>query len=180
MRIAAARVALTALIAADLLSVDASAMASSGPGGGAIPAQIRIIALWSEADAALPLFVRGLRLRLRATDEGGGELTLKAAVDAGAPVAATLPPANGGKGRHEVHGDRVTAAVAPCTRLDASAVKALRTGRAPLTAVLGPAQVHTPHEATQSSPLPADVRVPGPIEVSTYRARERPYDVASV
>jgi hypothetical protein len=131
---------------------------------------------WLFDDAALILFDRGLRIRLRATDQGG-ELTLKAAIDDCATAPRALVPAKAGKCEHDVHGDDVTAAVSLTSRLDASVVKALLSGRLPLAGALSPAQVRYLSEVAKVWPLPADLRPLGPIKVSTYRAREKSYDV---
>jgi hypothetical protein len=63
------------------------------------------------------------------------------------------------------------------SRLDASVVKALLSGRLLLADALSPAQARYLREAAKVWPLPADLRPLGPIKVSTYRAREKPYDV---
>jgi hypothetical protein len=131
---------------------------------------------WLFDNAALTLFNRGLRIRLRATD-AGSELTLKAAIDDCANAPRALIPAKSGKCEHDVHGDNVTAAVSLTSRLDASVVKALLSGRLLLADALSPAQARYLREAAKLWPLPADLRPLGPIKVSTYRAREKPYDV---
>jgi hypothetical protein len=131
---------------------------------------------WLFDDAALTLFDRGLRIRLRAT-ETGSELTLKAAIDDCAHVPRALIPAKAGKCEHDVHGDSVTAAVSLTSRLKAPVVDALVSDRLPIAEVLSPAQASYLREAAKLWPLPSDLRPLGPIKVSTYRAREKPYDV---
>ena len=131
---------------------------------------------WLFDDAALTLFERGLRLRLRAT-ESGNELTLKAAVDDCAKVPPKLLPPKVGKCEHDVHGDKVTAAVSLSTRLYESDAKKLVAGRLALADALSPAQVRYLTEEAKAWPLPSDLRPLGPIKVSVYRAREKPYDV---
>jgi hypothetical protein len=131
---------------------------------------------WLFDDAALTLFDRGLRIRLRATD-GDSELTLKAAIDDCAHVPHTLIPAKAGKCEHDVHGENVTAAVSLTSRLKASVVEALISGRLPIAEALSPAQASYLSEAAKLWPLPSDLRPLGPVKVSTYRARAKPYDV---
>ncbi len=131
---------------------------------------------WLFDDASLTLFGRGLRLRLRST-ESGNELTLKAAVEDCAKVPPKLLPPKAGKCEHDVHGDKVTAAVSLSTRLYESDAKKLLAGRLPLADALSPAQVRYLTEEAKVWPLPSDLRRLGPIEVLTYRARERSYDV---
>ena len=82
---------------------------------------------WLFDDASLTLFGRGLRLRLRST-ESGNELTLKAAVEDCAKVPPKLLPPKAGKCEHDVHGDKVTAAVSLSTRLYESDAKKLARG----------------------------------------------------
>jgi hypothetical protein len=131
---------------------------------------------WLFDDASLSLFERGLRLRLRAT-ESGNELTLKAAVDDCAKVPPKLLPPKVSKCEHDVHGDKVTAAVSLSTHLYESDAKKLLAGRLPLADALSPAQVRYLTEEAKVWPLPPDLRRLGPIQVSSYRAREKPYDV---
>jgi hypothetical protein len=131
---------------------------------------------WLFDDAALTLFDRGLRIRLRGTD-GGSELTLKAAIDDCAHVPRALVPAKTGKCEHDVHGDTITAAVSLTSRLEATVAKALVSGRLSLAEALSPAQVRYLREAAKLWPLPSDLRPLGPVKVSSYRAREKPYDV---
>ena len=131
---------------------------------------------WLFDDASLTLFERGLRLRLRAT-ESGNELTLKAAVEDCAKVPPKLIPPKAGKCEHDVHGDKVTAAVSLSTRLYEGDAKKLLAGRLPLAEALSAAQVRYLTEEAKVWPLPSDLRRLGPIEVLTYRARAKSYDV---
>ncbi len=131
---------------------------------------------WLFDDAALSLFERGVRLRLRVTD-GAGELTLKAAVDDCAKVPPALLPAKAAKCEHDMHGDHVTAAVSLTSDLGQARVKSLLSGRLPLADALNAAQSRYLKEAVKLWPLPADLRRLGPIQVLTYRARDNPYDV---
>ena len=133
-------------------------------------------ATWLFDDPELTMFKRGLRFRLRATDSGS-ELTLKAAVADCALVPPALLPPKVGKCEHDMHGDQVTAAVSLSTRLYESVAKKLLSGRLPLADALSPAQVRYLTEVTKLWPLPNDLRLLGPIEVLTYRARDKPYDV---
>jgi hypothetical protein len=131
---------------------------------------------WLFDDAALSLFERGVRLRLRVAD-GGGELTLKAAVDDCAKVSPALLAAKTAKCEHDVHGDLMTAAVSLSARLNPARVQSLLSGRMPLADALDAAQSRYLKEALKLWPLPADLRRLGPIQVLSYRARDNPYDV---
>jgi hypothetical protein len=133
-------------------------------------------ATWLFDDDALTLFERGMRIRLRAI-VGGSELTLKAAVDDCAGVPRGLVPAKAGKCEFDMHGETMTAAVSLTTRLDASEVTSLLSGKLPLAAALSAAQVRFLGESTNLWPLPPGLRPLGPIEVSSYRSRNLPYDV---
>ncbi len=131
---------------------------------------------WLFDDASLTLFERGLRLRLRAT-ESDSELTVKTVIDDCAYVPSALLPAKVGKCEHDMHGDKITAAVSLSTRLYESTKRNLLAGRIPLADALSEAQVRYLSEATKLWPLPTDLRRLGPIEVQAYRARDKPYDV---
>ena len=133
---------------------------------------------WLFDDAALTLFNHGVRVRLRTT-EAGSELTLKVAVDDCANVPATLLPAKTGKCEHDMHGDKVTAAVSLSTGLYESTAKRLVSGHLTLADALNAAQVRYLTEVAKLWPLPSDIRPLGPIQVLTYRGREQPYDVDS-
>lgn len=131
--------------------------------------------VWLFDDAALSLFDRGVRLRLRVTD-GAGELTLKSAVDDCAKVPPALLKAKAGKCEHDMHGDHVTAALSLTAGLNPARVQALLSGRLPLADALNAAQARYLKDV-KLWPLPADLRRLGPIQVLTFRARDNPYDV---
>ena len=92
-------------------------------------------------------------------------------------VPPKLLPPKVSKCEHDVHGDKVTAAVSLSTRLYESDAKKLLAGRLSLADALSPAQVRYLTEEARVWPLPPDLRRLGPIQVSTYRGREKPYDV---
>lgn len=131
---------------------------------------------WLFDDDALTLFGRDLRFRVRAS-ESGNELTLKAAVDDCANVPRALIPPKRGKCEHDVHGDKVTAAVSLSTHLYDSDTRKLLSGRLALGDALSAPQVRYLTEAAKLWPLPPAIRPLGPIEVTSYRARDKPYDV---
>jgi hypothetical protein len=131
---------------------------------------------WLFDDDVLTLFEHGLRFRLRAI-AGGGELTLKAAVRDCAGDARGLVPAKAGKCEYDMHGETMTAAVSLTSRLDASEVTSLLSGKRPLAAALSAAQVRFLTESTKLWPPPPGLRPLGPIEVLSYRGRDLPYDV---
>ena len=131
---------------------------------------------WLFDDDALTLFEHGLRFRLRPV-RGGSELTLKAAVDDCAGVPRELVPAKAGKCEYDMHGETMTPSVSLTSHLDASEVASLLSGKLPLAAALSAAQVRFLMESTNLWPLPLGLRPLGPIEVSSYRARDLPYDV---
>jgi hypothetical protein len=196
-RIATARHSTTAwLVLASLLAASvATAKGTHGPAAQQVEVQISLCSdpdevvralgleprdtireTWLFDDAALTLFERGLRFRVRATDSGT-EITLKAAVDHCTGVSPALVPAKVGKCEYDMHGDSLTAAVSLSTRLYESTAKRLLAGRLALADALSATQVRYLTEAVKLWPLPPDLRQLGPINVLAYRARDRPYDV---
>jgi hypothetical protein len=129
--------------------------------------------VWLFDNAALDLFAKGLRLRLRGT-KSGAELTLKVAEQDCATLAV---PAGEGKCEYDLHGSKVAGALSLTRKLDAAAMKGLADGSMPLAAALSPAQTGFLQGATGAWPLPKDLRPLGPARVQGYLAKGHPYTV---
>jgi len=132
--------------------------------------------VWLFDDAGLVMFERGLRFRLRVSDDRS-ELTLKVADQNCAELAHGSIPTGEGKCEYDAHGDTLSGAVSLSRRLGAKQTRELLSGRAPLTDMLSDAQIAYLRQGLDAWPLPADVRPLGPIEVQRYRVHRKPYDV---
>ncbi len=129
------------------------------------------IKVWQFDDAALTLFERGLRLRLRVAADGRSVLTLKAANHDCAQLDAGLVPTGEGKCEYDVYGKNMAGAVSLNNELGAKRTDDLLAGRVTLAQVLSPSQVRFLREVAAAWPLPADIRKLGPMKVEIYRAK---------
>ena len=132
--------------------------------------------VWLFDDAALSLFERGLRFRLRLT-KGPADLTLKVANQDCATIAPGLVPSGEGKCEYDMHGPKVIGAVSLSRTLDASAARDLLASRLSLADALSAAQIHYLRTVVGAWPLPAGVRALGPQQVVSYGAKGKPYVV---
>jgi hypothetical protein len=187
-----ARVA--AVVAAMMLELGVAAAQAPPPSGAQVEVQIGLCAtpdatiralglksdgrpldVWFVDDAALALYERGLRLRLRMKGERGA-LTLKVANQDCARVKDLVPPREG-KCEYDRHGERVAGAVSLERDVDAKQAKRLVAGEVDVAKVLSPAQIRYLREVVGVWPLPADLRVLGPAALHRYRPASRAYDV---
>ena len=135
------------------------------------------IEVWLFDDAALTLFERGLRLRLRMGADDRSELTLKVANQDCVRLAPELVP--------QVRASANTmpterAWLAPCHSRAASMPRARTTcwpARVTPAQVLSPSQVRYLRDVVGLWPLPSGIRGLGPMQVRTYRTRGEPYDI---
>ena len=138
--------------------------------------------VWLFDDAALTLFGRGVRLRLRA-GEARPELTLKVADQDCAGIARELLPPDEGKCEYDLHGERLAGAVSLSRRLPrtreagASAARELVAGHASLERALSAAQIRYLRSLGGLWPLPPDLRALGPIALTAWRTADKGYDV---
>jgi len=132
--------------------------------------------VWLFDDAALTLFARGLRLRLRVAD-GRSELTLKVADQDCARLDPAVVASGEGKCEHDIHGSRMEAAVSLVRRLDPKSSDDLLAGRLSPAQALSPAQIGYLRDVVGYWPLASDLRALGPTQLETYRAAGKPYDV---
>ena len=135
------------------------------------------IKVWQFDDAALTLFERGLRVRLRVAADGRSVLTLKVADQDCMQLDPKLVPPGEGKCEYDVYGARMAGAVSLTRRLDAKSTKALLAGRVAPAQVLSPSQIRYLREVVAIWPLPPGIHGLGPMQVRTYRTKGDPYDI---
>ena len=134
------------------------------------------IKVWLFDDAALTLFGRGLRLRLRMAD-GRSELTLKVADQDCARLDPNAVPSGEGKCEYDVHGTRMAGAVSLTRSLGARSAGELVAGRVTVAQVLSASQIGYLRDVVGMWPLPPGIAALGPLQVRTYRTKGKPYDV---
>ncbi len=132
--------------------------------------------VWLFDDAALGLFAKGLRLRLRETKQGA-ELTLKATdQDCSNPLPGTML-AGEGKCEYDLHGSKIAGALSLTRTIDARTTKNLAAGRQSLSSELSAAQKNFLRGMPGAWPLPSDLLALGPTRVLSYRTKNKPYAV---
>ena len=139
-------------------------------------AQGASINVWLFDDSALTLFGRGLRLRLRAT-EHRSDFTLKVANQDCARLDAKFVPRGDGKCEYDVYGTSITGAVSLTRRLSANSTNDLLAGRLAPAQVLSPSQITYLRDVVGIWPLPPGIRGLGPMQVRTYRTKDKLYDI---
>jgi len=135
------------------------------------------IKVWLFDDAALTLFGRGVRLRLRVAADGRSEFTLKVADQDCARLERSLVPSGEGKCEFDVHGTSMVGAVSLTRRLSVASTKELVAGRVPPAQVMSPAQIRYLREGVGIWPLPTGTRALGPMLLKTYRTPDKRYDI---
>jgi hypothetical protein len=135
------------------------------------------IDVWHFDDGSLGLFGRGLRLRLRVGADGRSELTLKVADQDCARLDAKLVPPGEGKCEYDVYGMHKAGAASLTRRLDATKTSALLAGDIAPAEALSAAQIRYLRDVAGIWPLPPGIRPLGPMQVRTYRTRDKPYDI---
>jgi hypothetical protein len=140
-----------------------------GPGGAPVE-------VWLFDDAALTLFGRGLRLRLRVND-GRAEFTLKVADQDCARLHAKVVRPAEGKCEYDVHGTSMAGAMSLTRRLSTKSSGDLLAGRVGPAQILSPSQVDYLREVVKFWPLPSGIRALGPTQIRSYRSRSGLYDI---
>jgi hypothetical protein len=135
------------------------------------------IKVWQFDDAALVLFGRGLRLRLRVTADGRSEFTLKVADQDCARVDRKLIPPGEGKCEYDAYGTSTAGAVSLTRSLDAKSTNDLVAGRIAPAQLLAASQIRYLRESVGFWPLPPGIRALGPMQVRTYRTKGKLYDI---
>ena len=128
-------------------------------------------------DAALTLFGRGVRLRLRVAVDGRSEFTLKVADQDCARLERGLVPSGEGKCEYDVHGTSVAGAVSLTRHLNVASTKELVAGRVAPAQVMSPAQIRYLREVVRIWPLPTEIRALGPMLLRTYGTPDKRYDI---
>ena len=135
------------------------------------------IEVWQFDDAALILFGRGLRLRLRVAAHGRSEFTLKVADQDCARVDPKLIPPGEGKCEYDVYGAGRAGAVSLTRSLDAKSTHDLLAGRMAPAQALSASQVRYLRDKVGIWPLPPGIRALGPMQVRTFRTKGKLYDI---
>lgn len=135
------------------------------------------IEVWQFDDAALTLFGRGLRLRLRVAADDRSEYTLKVADQECARVDASLIPPGEGKCEYDVYASVTSGTVSLSRNLDATTTKDLVAGRIAPAQALSASQIGYLRQMSGIWPLPNGIRALGPIHVRIYRTSGKRYDV---
>lgn len=132
--------------------------------------------VWLFDDAALTLYDRGLRFRLRVT-KSRSELTLKVANQDCAHLPPGLVPPGEGKCEYDMHGTTIAGAVSLTRSIGPSATRDLLTGHLSLAETLSAAQIRYLRDEVRAWPLPVGIRALGPQRVVSYGAAGKPYNV---
>src|SRR4030095_12820230 len=119
--------------------------------------------VWQFDDAALTLFERGLRLRLRVTAAGRSEFTLKVANQDCARLDPGLVPPGEGKCEYNVYGTSEAGAVSLTRSLTAKSTKNLLGGRLAPAEALSTSQLRYLRDVG-IWPLPSGIRSLGPMQ----------------
>jgi len=135
------------------------------------------ITVWQFDDAALTLFARGLRLRLRVAANGRSELTLKVADQDCARLDPKFVPRSEGKCEYDVYGKSMAGAVSLNRRLGVENTNDLLAARVTPAQALSTSQIRYLREVVGIWPLPPGIRALGPMQVRTYRTKGKLYDV---
>lgn len=135
------------------------------------------ITVWQFDDRALSLYSRGLRLRLRVTQDGRSELTLKVAGVDCLRVNSGTALSGAGKCEYDVYEAGTTGAVSLNRRLEARQTADLLAGRIALAQALSSAQIAYLRNRADGWPLPPNIRKLGPMALQTYRSAEKRYDL---
>jgi hypothetical protein len=134
------------------------------------------IEVWLFDDAALTLFGRGLRLRLRVA-EGRSEFTLKVADQDCARRDPKVVPSGEGKCEFDVHGSSVAGAMSITRKLSTKSTSDLLAGRVAPAQLLSESQINYLREIVGIWPLPPGIRGLGPMQVRAYRPKGGRYDI---
>ena len=134
------------------------------------------IEVWLFDDAALTLFERGLRVRLRAHGKHG-DLTVKVANQDCSRIDAKMVPPKEGKCEFDVHGASMSGTVSLSRHLSRKKWKDLVAGRVAVADLLSPVQVAYLRDVAKIWPLPTDLRALGPKQSRAYAMQDKSYEV---
>ena len=134
------------------------------------------IEVWLFDDAALTLFERGLRVRLRAHGKHG-DLTVKIANQDCSRIDAKMVPPKEGKCEFDVHGASMSGTVSLSRHLSRKKWEDLVAGRVATADVLSPVQIAYLRDVAKIWPLPTDLRALGPKQSRAYAMQDKSYEV---
>ena len=134
------------------------------------------IEVWLFDDAALTLFERGLRVRLRAHGKHG-DLTVKVANQDCSRIDAKMVPPKEGKCEFDVHGASMSGTVSLSRHLSRKKWKDLVAGRVAVADLLSPVQIAYLRDVAKIWPLPTDLRALGPKQSRAYAMQDKSYEV---
>jgi len=134
------------------------------------------IEVWLFDDAALTLFERGLRVRLRAHGKHG-DLTVKIANQDCSRIDAKMVPPKEGKCEFDVHGASMSGTVSLSRHLSRKKWKDLVAGRVAVADLLSPVQIAYLRDVAKIWPLPTDLRALGPKQSRAYAMQDKSYEV---
>jgi len=132
--------------------------------------------VWLFDDAALSLFERGLRLRLRVQGKRA-ELAVKIANQDCSHADASMVPPKLGKCEIDMHGERVSGTVSLARRLSRKQWTDLVAKRVPPSELLSPVQVAYLRDVARMWPLPRELRPLGPKNSQAYGPANESYEV---
>ena len=136
----------------------------------------RPIEVWLFDDAALTLFERGVRVRLRVKSERA-EFTIKVANQDCAQIDAKLVPPKAGKCEIDVHGTNMSGTVSLSRHLSRKEWTDLIAGRVAAADLLSPVQAAYLRDIAKVWPLPAQLRPLGPKQARAYVMADKSYEV---
>jgi hypothetical protein len=134
------------------------------------------IEVWLFDDAALTLFDRGLRVRLRAKGKHA-EFTVKIANQDCARIDSKMVPPKEGKCEFDVHGASMSGTVSLSRHLSRKQWTDLVAGRVPAAELLSAVQVAYLRDVARIWPLPTDLRPLGPKQSRAYVMPDNSYEV---
>jgi hypothetical protein len=132
--------------------------------------------VWLFDDAALTLFDRGVRIRLR-TKGKHAELTIKIANQDCARIDPKSVPSNICKCEIDVHGANMAGAVSLSRKLSHKEWTDLVAGRVAAADLLSPVQVAYLRDVAKVWPLPVNLRPLGPKQARAYVMPDTSYEV---
>jgi hypothetical protein len=134
------------------------------------------IEVWLFDDAALSLFERGVRIRLRVKGKHT-EFTVKVANQDCARIDAKLVPPKAGKCEIDVHGTSMSGTVSLSRNLSHKEWTDLVAGRAAAADLLSPVQAAYLRDTAKVWPLPAQLRALGPKQARSYVMADKSHEV---
>ena len=134
------------------------------------------IEVWLFDDAALTLFERGVRVRLRVKSKHA-EFTIKVANQDCARIDPKLAPPKAGRCEIDVHGTNMSGTVSLSRKLSRKEWTDLVAGRVAAADLLNPVQTAYLRDTAKVWPLPGQLRPLGPKQARAYVMADKSYEV---